>query len=144
MKTKQLMLLFDLLSKIFTALGLYFLSSMSGAYIFVVVFFMLIVANIKEQRNKKWWLGYALFQFVYLVILFKTYVGISSILVTLTSSIKLFSVWWLQSQGMRVMAGINSVIFLFYQLSIKNWAGLLEIIVMISNFAAFAKYRKKA
>ena len=53
MKHKRMMLLLDLLAKVFTALGLYFLDSLSGAYIFIAVFFMLIVANIKERLNKK-------------------------------------------------------------------------------------------
>ena len=108
MKHKKMMLLLDLLAKVFTALGLYFLDSLSGAYIFIAVFFMLIVANIKERLNKKWLFGYIFFQSLYLAILFYTYAGIPSI----------------------------------YQISIKNWAGLLEILVILSNLFSFLKYKK--
>ena len=83
MKTKKMMLLLDLIAKIFTSLSLYCLNSLSGAYIFIAAFFMLIVANIKEQLNKRWLAGYIFFQTVYLIILYYTYIGIYSILVVL-------------------------------------------------------------
>lgn len=143
MKQKKMMLLLDLVSKIFTALGLYFLDSLSGAYIFIIVFFMLIIANIKERLGKKWSIGYIFFQSLYCIVLFYTYAGISSILVFLTVSVTLFCIWWLPPQQMRIIGGINCFTYLAYQISIKNWAGLLEILVIISNFAAFIKYRRQ-
>lgn len=143
MKQKKMMLLLDLVAKIFTVLGLYFLDSLSGAYIFAVVFFLLIVANIKERLGKRWLLGYVFFQSLYIAILFYTYVGISSVLVTLTVSITLFCIWWLPPQQMRIVGGLNSFTFLAYQISIRNWAGLLEILVIVSNFLSFWKYRKR-
>ena len=142
MKTKKLMLLCDLLAKIFTALGLYFIGSLSGAYIFAITFFALLIANIKEQKQKNWWLIYLIFQITYIIILCKTYEGISSILVTVTTSITLYSVWWLKPQKMRLIGGFNSILYLFYQISIRNWSGLLEIFVIASNFTAFIKYMK--
>ena len=69
MKTKKMMLLLDLISKVFTSLGLYCLNSLSGAYVFIAVFFMLIVANIKERLNKQWLAVYIFFQSIYLIIL---------------------------------------------------------------------------
>ncbi|MBE6467962.1 MAG: YgjV family protein [Alphaproteobacteria bacterium] len=142
MKQKKTMLLLDLLSKVLTVLGLYCLDSLSGAYVFAGVFFLLIVANIKERLNKRWLLGYVFFQGLYLFILFYTYVGISSVLVVLQVSINLFCIWWLSPQKMRVIGGLNSFTCLAYQISIKNWAGLLEIFVIFSNFIAFLKYKK--
>ena len=142
MKHKKMMLLLDLLAKVFTALGLYFLDSLSGAYIFIAVFFMLIVANIKERLNKKWLFGYIFFQSLYLAILLYTYAGIPSILVVTTVSITLFCIWWLPPQQMRVVGGLNCFTYLAYQISIKNWAGLLEILVILSNFFSFLKYKK--
>ena len=144
MKHKKMMLLLDLLAKILTIIGLYCLNSLSGAYIFIAVFFTLIVTNIKERLNKRWLSGYIFFQALYVVILFYTYVGWSSILVTLSSSVNLVCLWWLPPQQMRVVGGLNSFIFLAYQISIKNWAGLLEILVILSNLFAFLKYWKKA
>ena len=142
MRHKKMMLLLDLLAKVFTSIGLYCLNSLSGAYVFIAVFFMLIVANIKERLNKRWLLGYIFFQSVYLIILYFTYVGISSILAITTVSVTLFCIWWLPPQQMRVVGGLNSFTFLAYQISIKNWAGLLEILVIVSNFLAFMKYKK--
>ena len=37
---------------------------------------------------------------------------------------------------------INCFTYLAYQISIKNWAGLLEILVILSNFFSFLKYKK--
>ena len=37
----------------------------------------------------------------------------------------------------------TSITSLFYQISIKNWAGLLEIVVICSNILSFAKYKKE-
>lgn len=142
MKHKQMMLFLDLVAKILTVLGLYCLNSLSGAYIFLVGFFLLLVANVKERLNKKWLAGYIFFQGAYLAVLFLTYSGISSILVTLTASITLYCIWWLPPQEMRLIGGYSSFLFLAYQISIKNWAGLLEILVIISNFSAFIKYKK--
>jgi hypothetical protein len=142
MKQKQLMLLLDLLAKIFTIIGLYLLDSLSGASSFIVMFLLLIVANIKEKLNKKWLFGYLLFQLLYLIVLFYTYEGISSVLVVLSSSITLLCIWWLPPQQMRFVGGLNCFVFLAYQISIKNWAGLLEILVIISNLFSYLKYRK--
>lgn len=144
MKQKAMMLLLDLVSKILTVMGLYCLNSLSGAYTFAGVFFLLIVANIKERLNKKWLFGYLFFQSLYIVILIATYEGISSVLVFLSTSVTLICIWWLPPQQMRFIGGLNCFIFLFYQISIKNWAGLLEILVIISNFVSFMKYKKVA
>ena len=144
MKTKKMMLFLDLISKIFTSLGLYCLNSLSGAYVFIAVFFMLIVANIKERQNKRWLIGYIFFQSLYLIILYYTYIGISSILVTTQVSITLFCIWWLPPQKMRIIGGFNSFTCLAYQISIKNWAGLLEILVIFSNLISYLKYKKKS
>lgn len=143
MKYKKMMLLFDLLAKSFLSLGLYYMGSLSGAYVSIAVFAMLIAANIKEQLKKRWLWLYIFFQSLYLFILFQTYDGISSILIILTMSTKLFCVWWLLPQNIRLVGCFNSLVALSYQMSIKNWAGLLEIIVFLSNVLAFLKYKKR-
>ncbi|MBO4643793.1 MAG: hypothetical protein J5716_04185, partial [Alphaproteobacteria bacterium] len=86
LKTKQQMLLLDLISKVFTILGLYCLGSMTGVWAFVLMFVWLIVANVKEKYNKKWIFGFVLFQGLYCFVLVYTYAGISSFLVFLNSS----------------------------------------------------------
>ena len=142
LRQKKDMPLIDLLAKILTILGLYCLGSTSGAFSFVVVFFVLIAANIKVRLNKKWTLFFVVFQILYFLILISTYQGISSVLVFITSSVSLFCNWWLAPQKIRFFGGCNSVLFLLYQISIKNWAGLFEIIVMFSNFTSYLKYRR--
>lgn len=144
-KTKQMMLLLDLVSKIFTVAGLYCLGSLSGAYSFVITFLLLIVANIKEKYHKKWLAGFLLFQALYVYIAFFLYFeGISSILIFINATLNLICVWWLAPQKMRIVGGWNSVLFLLYQVNIKNWAGLIEIAVIYCNFVAYKKYKKIA
>ena len=142
-RDKKNMLLIDLLAKIFTVLGLYCLGSLSGAYSFGITFFLLIVANIKERLGVKWIVGFIFFQVLYTLILILTYQGISSILIFIVSSLKLTSTWWLIPQKIRIVGMCNSVLFLGYQIAIKNWAGLLEIFVMLSNLIAYLKYQSQ-
>lgn len=139
---KHQMLTLDLLAKLSTVIALFFLNSLSGAYSMLVSFFILIVANIKIRRNGKWLPIYLLFQLLLIVIMVWKFAGISSILVFITSTISLISIWWLSPQKMRIAGMATSISSLCYQLSIRNWAGLLEIIVIGSNIISFIKYKK--
>lgn len=142
MKQKTTMLFLELIAKIFTVFSLYCFSSLSGVCIYLLAFVMLVVANIKERLHKKWFFVYLIFQSLYLSVLYFTYVGISSVLVVMTGTIKLYSVWFLPPQGMRLSASVNSLLHLYYQMTIKNWAGLLEILPLFSNLLSYKKYKK--
>ena len=135
-------MLLDLIAKILTSASLYCFGSLTGAYNFIVVFFVLIVANIKERLSKRWLLAYLFFQSIYALILYYTYNGFSSVLVFISVSSALMCVWWLPPQLMRIVGLVNCFVFLTYQISIKNWTGLLEILVFFSNAISFMKYRK--
>lgn len=140
---KRYMLTLDLLAKFFTVIGLYFLGSLTGAYNMAVSFILLIVANVKERKRYRWTIGYILFEAAYLTILILTFQGLSSILVFVVSSVTLLNIWWLPPQKMRVIGGCNSFVYLAYQISIKNWAGLLEIAVIISNWSAYFMSKRR-
>ena len=140
---KEQILFMNLISKIFTILGLYCLNSLSGAFSFSVTFFLILAAYIKERKKEKWTFLFIVFQLLYVAILISKFEGISSALIFTTSSISLFCVWWLPPQQMRFVGGLNSLLFLLYQISIKNWAGLIEILVFLSNLLAYIKYMKK-
>ena len=142
MKKKKDMLALNLLAKIFTVLSLFFLNSLTGAYNMTIAIILLIIANIKERKNKKWTPLYFVFVFAYIIILISTFPGISSILVFITSNLSLICIWFLPPQKMRLVGFYTSGIYLGYQLSIKNWAGLLEIFVILSNYLSFKKYKK--
>ncbi|MBP5615380.1 MAG: YgjV family protein [Alphaproteobacteria bacterium] len=140
---KKSILLMDLVAKIFTILGLYCLNSLSGAYSFAVTFLLLIVANIKERLNKTWMAGFVIFQALYALILLLQFEGLPSVLICISASLNLLCIWFLAPQNMRLLGIFNCIIFLCYQISIKNWAGLIEILVILSNLAAYLKYRNK-
>lgn len=142
-KKKYQMLLLDIVAKIFTIAGLYFMGSMSGAYSFCVNLVLLIVAIYKEKENKRWLLGYIIFQMIYAAILLLTFSGISSVLVFMSSTITLICIWWLPPQKMRILGLLCSVIYTAYQISIKNWAGLMELLVIVSNLVSYITYRNK-
>lgn len=141
-KKKHQMLALDLLAKSSTIVALFCLHSLSGAYSMLVSFLVLIVANIKIRRNGRWLLGYVMFQLILIVIMIWQFAGISSILICITSTISLTSIWWLSPQKMRIAGMATSFSSLLYQLSIRNWAGLLEIVVICSNIISFIKYKK--
>ena len=142
MQKKEKILFMDLIAKIFTVAGLYCLGSLTGAYIMCMIFVMNVVCYFKERKNWKLPVLYFLFEIVFIAILFYTYDGLSSILVFTCSSLTLFANWWLSPQYMRITAVWGCVIYLAYQISIKNWAGLLEIGAFASNLISYLKYRK--
>lgn len=142
-RKKYQMLTLDLLAKLSTFVALYCLDSLNGAYSMFVSFLILIAANIKERKNGRWFIPYVIFQFLLVVIMIWKFAGVSSILVFMTSTISLLSVWWLNPQKMRIAGMATSILSLLYQISIKNWAGLLEIIVICSNAASFTKYKNE-
>lgn len=140
---KHRMLTLDLLAKLSTFLALFFLNALSGAYSMLVSFLVLIVANVKIRRNARWLPGYILFQVVLIAIMIWKFAGISSVLVCFTSTVSLISIWWLSPQKMRIAGITTSISSLMYQLSIQNWAGMLEIIVICSNIVSFITYKRK-
>ena len=142
-KKKYQMLMLDVVAKIFTIMGLYFMGSMSGAYSFCVGLVLLIVALYKEKTGKRWTLGYILFQSIYLLILIFTFAGVSSVLVFISSTITLICIWWLSPQNMRLLGLSCSVVYTTYQVTIRNWAGLLELAVMFSNIVSYLVYRRR-
>lgn len=142
-RKKYQMLTLDLLAKLSTFVALFFLNSLSGAYSMLVSFVILIVANIKERKSSKWLPAYVAFQLSLVFIMIWKFAGISSILVFTTSTVSLLSIWWLAPQKMRVAGMATSISSLLYQISIKNWAGLLEIIVICSNILSFSKYKNE-
>lgn len=108
----------------------------------LTIFFILIAANIRERTKKRWLPLYVFFQLLLIVILFQSYAGISSVLVFISTTMALVSIWWMSPQQIRVAGIVGSVITLLYQLSIRNWAGLTELAVLASNVIAFYKYRR--
>ncbi len=141
LRQKKDMLLLDLLAQLCTVIAQYCLGSMTGAFSFIIISCVLVAANAKVRLNKKWMPLFICFQILYLLILIFTYKGVSSILMCISASISLFCNWWLDPQKIRFVGGCNSILFLIYQITIKNWAGLLESFVIISNFTSYIKYR---
>jgi len=146
-KEKKNMLLYDIFAKVFTVIGLYCLGSLTGAYNMIVSLTLLLTANLRERKSDGFIKGlnitlYSVFETAYIAVMVFTFKGLPSVLITITSSITLLNIWWLPPQKMRLVGGFNSILFLSYQLTIKNWAGLLEIFVLLSNFTSYFKYRK--
>lgn len=143
-KKKYQMLALDLLAKIAFIIGLFFMGSFSGVFSMMVNFCYLIAANIRERTHRKWTWLYLIFQAALVFIMIQNFAGISSLLIFISTSIALLSVWWLPPQQMRLAGSIGNIITLLYQLSIQNWAGLCELLVITSNITSYLKYRKNA
>ncbi|MCQ2416906.1 MAG: YgjV family protein [Oscillospiraceae bacterium] len=149
LKDKKNMLVFDIIAKLLTVAGLYCLQSLTGAYNMMVAMLVLCTARYKESHEEQFshfgkTAFYLLFETAYILVMVFTFKGFSSLLITLTSSITLCSIWWMPPQKMRLIGSGNSVLFLMYQISIKNWAGLLELLVLASNVTSYLKYRRSA
>lgn len=147
MKKKEHMLLFDMIAKIVTTISFLLLNSKTGMFNMVLAF-MLILYNYVEEKKETTSktqniIVFSIATSIYIIILFLTYSDISSILVFTTSIISLISNQFLPPQKMRMAGIFNSILYLIYQLTLKNWAGLLEIIVIISNLTSWLKYKKE-
>jgi hypothetical protein len=109
---------------------------------------LLFVANYRERHREKF--GkiadvclFGLFVAAYLAVCVLTFKSVSSVLITTTSVITLICIWWLPPQKMRLAGCFNSILYLAYQISIQNWAGFLEVFVIVSNTLSYVKYRKE-
>ena len=142
-RDKKNILFLDLFAKFCTVIALYCFNSLTGSYIMLLKFFIGIACYIKECKNYKLFGLYWLFQAVLIIIFWNTYVGISSVLIFVSSSISLFANWWLSPQYMRLCAVMAALFYLSFQISLANWAGLLEIVAISCNFGAYMKYRDK-
>ena len=144
-KEKKNIFILDIIAKIFTIIALYFLGSLSGAYSFIISFITIIFCNIKERKQFPKYIDkifFIIFEIGYLIVLICTFSGVSSILIFITSTVTLFANWFLPSQKMRLVGIPNSIIYLSYQISIKNLIGLLEIFVIVSNIVSYLHYKK--
>lgn len=143
-KNKSGMLYTDILSKIIASAGFLYLRSYTAVGNMLGGIAVLCMASLKEKKHKKWTLMYVLLELMYVVILLNTMQGISSLIIFITSTISLYNIWWYTPQKMRVVGIVNSIIYIGFQISIKNWAGFLEIFVISSNISSYLKYRKES
>lgn len=145
MKQKKYMLLLDIGAKVTTTISLLLLGSKTGMFNMLFAMALLIFNycyETKECITKKYnIIVFGIAILVYCSILTFTYEGITSILVFTTSIISLTSNQFFTPQKMRVTGVFNSIIYLMYQISLKNWVGLLEVLVIISNATSWFKYR---
>jgi hypothetical protein len=147
MKKKEHMLLFDMIAKIVTTISFLLLNSKTGMFNMILAFVLILYNYVKEKKETtsktQNIIVFSIATSIYVVILFLTYSNISSILIFTTSIISLISNQFLEPQKMRMTGIFNSILYLIYQLTLKNWAGLLEIIVIISNLTSWLKYKKE-
>lgn len=132
----------DLLSKTSYMLALLCLGSLSGAYSIMLNLGYLICANIKERHGYRWPVLYALFELALIGIMLGNFEGISSVLIFCSTSISLFSIWWMPPQKMRLLGLGANFITLSYHISLRNWAGVFEFAVIASNVSSYLKYRR--
>ena len=143
MYSKKDILFLNLFAKVFTVLGLYCMGSMTGVGVMSLNFIVCILCYLKERNQWKMHVVYWLLIGILITILVNTFAGISSLLVFTTSVLNLTANWWLPPQQMRMTAAAGSVLYLLYQISIANWAGLLEVFSFGSNLLSWLRYREK-
>ena len=144
-KSKSQMVSLDLLAKLSSIIALILLNSLTGGFNMSVSIVLLIVIKIREKKELPMKLNtilFVLFCVLYIVILVFTYNGLSSMLSFITSMLILIGLWYLKPQGMRMIGIAASLFCLSYMISISNWAGLLEILVLFSNISSYLYYRK--
>lgn len=138
-KNKSGMLYTDILSKIIASAGFLYLHSYTAVGNMLGGIAVLCLASLKEKRQRKWIPIFVTLELMYVAILLNTIQGISSVIIFITSTISLYNIWWNNPQKMRILGIVNSIIYTGFQISIKNWAGFLEIFVISSNISSYLK-----
>lgn len=141
-RDKKDILFLNLFAKFFTIIGLYCLDSLTGAGVMCLSFVACILTYLKEKYDWQLTVFYWILLMLSVLIFVNTFAGISSVLVFVTLVMNLTANWWFSPQQMRFTASVGSVLYLAYQISIANWAGLLEIFSFISNTVSYLKYRR--
>ena len=144
LREKKWIVTLDVMAKILLICALLCFNSLTGSYNMLISLIMLIILNIKERKapDKKWITPWALLEIALLLVFIFTYDGLPSILVWFTSTVTIWHTWFMPPQIMRIIGGWNGILFFIYQMLIKNWVGVLELLVITSNFVAYYKYKK--
>ena len=146
MKKKSAILVFSILSLLAAAISCYFFNSLSGYYLLLTQIIVTTIAYIKEKKYFTKFLTYAIYILAQLFItaaIMYTFKGLSSILCYISVSIAIFSIWWLNEQQMRI-AGIFICLFSFlYNMTICNYLGVLELVIILTNVISYCIYKKK-
>ena len=146
MKKKSAILAFCLLSLLAAAISCYFFNSLSGYYLLLTQIVIVLLAYIKEKKPFPKVVQYAIYVaaqlFITLATIF-TFQGISSIFCYISVTIGILSNWWFNEQKIR-NCGVAICFFSFlYNMSIKNYIGVLELAIMIMNIVSYCIYKNK-
>ena len=142
-KSKKAILTLDLIAKILTILMFFFFSEKTGIFSEMVGLTVLIAANVRERREMTLkWLYFA-YMTVYFIILLFTFDGVSSVLCTAVAMLSVTSNWWFDPQKMRIADIVICCCMFVLDMSIGNYAGFTELIIMTCNIISFRKYKIK-
>ena len=145
-RNKKSILAFEFIAKLLSVTSFFMFGSLTSGLSDIWSFVVLSTANVKEHKQFSTtvsnWL-FIFFESVYVLILSFTFNGISSLLIFTVSTISIVSLWYLEPQNMRVAEIMNSFIYLALQLSIGNFAGITEFVVIGCNTASYCKYEKE-
>ena len=137
-KNKRSILILDIFAKICTVLSFFLLSVKSGMISMLISLAAIIVFTIRD-KNK---IAYGVFFASYIACAVYTFTGLPEIILAISSILMLTANCFFEGQGIRFTGIIVSVLYLGFQISVKNYAGLLEIFVLIANIVSFIKYKR--
>lgn len=143
-KSKKAILTLDLIAKVLTILMFFFFSEKTGIFSEIIGLTVLITANIRERKGVVLKELYYAYMIVYFIVLLFTFDGVSSVLCTAVAMISVTSNWWFGPQQMRIADIVICCCMFILDMSMGNFAGFTELIIMTCNIASFIKYRKKS
>lgn len=146
MKNKSAILFFCVLSLLTAAISCFFFKSMSGFYLLLIEIFFNIAAYIKEKKQFNKIISYSVYIFTQILILLATYnsfKGISSIFCFISVAIAMFSAWWLDAQKIRLFGVLVCLFSFLYSMTIGNYIGVLELVIIAMNIVSYLVYKKK-
>lgn len=143
-KSKKAILTLDLIAKILTIMMFFFFSAKTGIFSEMIGLSVLIIANIRVREGKKCKQLYYIYMLIYTGVLILTFDGLSSLLCTAVAMISVTSNWWFDPQKMRIADIIICALMFVLDMSIGNYAGFTELIIMTCNIVSFKKYSNKS
>lgn len=169
-KSRKAILALDLTAKVLSVLMFFFFSQTTGVFTELIGLTVLVTAYVKEINNdeyrqlfgayrmiytdvpediqkrgsREYRALFYLYLAVYTAVMIFTFSGFPSLLVTGAAVLSLSSNWWFSAQKMRLADIAICAMMFVLDMSIGNYAGFTELIIMICNVVSYRKFRQHA
>ena len=145
-KKKSAIMLYCLFALVMAGISNYCFGSLTGSltlFVQIPIVFLSYCKEKKPMQKRTMIFVYSLAVLATTIILATTFKGLSSILIYVAANLSIYSYWWMSEQQLRVTGVFIGVLFFLYCMSIRNYMGFMELLVILSNIVSYAVYQRK-